>query len=72
MDRNARIRALIGFVIGALMGTAISLGGEWFRNWLMFRRGQPPYPIQWWDALPLAIIMGLALALNMYRPPFGD
>jgi hypothetical protein len=72
MDRNARLRALIGFVIGALMGAAISLAGEWFGNWLMVRRGLLPHPIQWWDALPLAIIIGLALAINMYRPPFGD
>jgi hypothetical protein len=72
MDRNARVRALLGFVIGALLGTAISLGGEWIGYWLMVRRGQPPHPIQWWDALPLAIIMGLALAINMYRPLFVD
>lgn len=54
------------------MGTIISFAGEWFRNWLMVRRGLPPHSIQWWDALPLAIIMGLALAINMYQPPFSD
>jgi hypothetical protein len=72
MERNARLRALIGFVIGAIMGSAISLVGEWFRNWVMVRRGLSPHPIQWWDALPLAIIVGLALAINMYQPPYVD
>ena len=72
MDKQAPVRALIGFVIGALMGTVISLGGEWFGNWLMIRREQPPHPIQWWDALPLAIVLGLAFAINIGRPPFGD
>ncbi len=53
------------------MGTVISLGGEWFRNWLLLRRGLPIYSIHWWDALPLAIVLGVVFAINMYRPPFG-
>jgi hypothetical protein len=32
---DAPIQALMGFIIGALMGTVISLGGEWFGNWLL-------------------------------------
>ena len=72
MDRNVPVQALIGFVIGALMGAVISLGGEWLGNWLMVWRGLAPRMIHWWDALLLAIILGLAMAINMTRPPFGD
>jgi hypothetical protein len=72
MDREAPVRALIGFVMGALMGAVLSLGGAWLLNLLMVWRGLEPRVIHWWDALPLAVILGLSLAINMYRPPFGD
>ena len=38
----------------------------------MVLRGLPPNPIHWWDALPLAIILGLAFAANIVHTPFGD
>ena len=71
-DKDALLRALIGFIIGALLGAAMSLGGMWLWNWAMEKMGKPLNPIHWWDALPLAIILGLSLAINMAHPPFSD
>lgn len=72
MDRGAVVRALIGFIIGASLGVVVSLGIVWLWNLYMVWRDLPPRMIHWWDALTLAVIVGLSLAIIMAHPPFGN
>jgi hypothetical protein len=72
MDIDRFERALIGFLIGGLMGYGINFLFVWIWNQIAIRIGQEPIPVTWSSGVVLALLLGLSMAINMARPPFGD
>ena len=72
MDTQRVERALIGFLVGGMMGAGFSFLFMWIYNQIIPWIGREPVQITWQNALPLALIMGLSMAINMAHPPFGD
>jgi hypothetical protein len=65
-------RALIGFVVGFIMGYGLNYLALIFYNWLCQWTGKEPFTFTFWSAFPLGILVALSMAINMMNPPFGD
>jgi hypothetical protein len=72
MDRQTAQRAWIGFVMGGLAGMGLYSLGIVIFNLIYAWVGREPVPFTWWRGLLTAFVLGLAMAINMARPPFGD
>jgi hypothetical protein len=71
-DRQRTERALIGLLVGGAMGLGINFLFLWTFNLICTWIGRQPVQITWWCVIPFALIMALAMAINMANPPFGD
>lgn len=72
MDKQKAERAVIGLLVGGLLGSSLSFLGLKLFNWLSSRLGREPVEITIWSLLPMGVLVGLSLAINMANPPFGD
>ena len=72
MDRQRGFRALIGFIVGALLGYGMNYAFLWLWNKAALWLDREPTPLTWTSGIALGIIFGLAMAINMANPPFGD
>jgi hypothetical protein len=72
MHNQTLERALIGFLVGGVMGYGFSYLFLFITNQISNWLGREPVQITWTSGLPLGILMGLAMAINMAHPPFGD
>jgi FtsH-binding integral membrane protein len=72
VDTQKIERAVLGFLVGGLIGSGLSYLGLLFFNWLSPRLGREPVEITAWSVLPLGLLIGLSIAINMANPPFGD
>ena len=72
MDGQRFERALIGFLVGGLAGAGMSYLFMWIFNKVSIWMGREPVQITWASVLPLAILFGLSMAINMAHPPLGD
>ena len=72
MDGQRIERALIGFVVGAGLGLGLNYLVLLLWNWLNTLMNRDPVQVTWTSGIPLAIIFGLSMAINMAHPPFGD
>jgi len=65
-------RTFIGFLVGGVMGYGLSYLILFITNTLSEWLKREPAQVTWKSGLPLAILMVLAMAINMAHPPFGD
>jgi predicted lysophospholipase L1 biosynthesis ABC-type transport system permease subunit len=72
MDHQKGLRALIGFVVGSLLGYGMNYLFLWVWNKAALWLDREPTPQTWTSGIGLAIIFGLVMAINMANPPFGD
>lgn len=72
MDRHRGTRALIGFIVGALLGYGMNYAFLWLWNKAAGWMNREPTPVTWTSGIAMAIIFGLSLAINMANPPLGD
>ena len=72
MDRQVVERAVIGFLVGGVMGLGFNYLFMWLFNLISSWIGREPVQFTWQSGIPLALLMGLSLAINMAHPPFGD
>ena len=73
MDKDqTREHALIGFLVGGALGYGLSYLFGLITNLINGWLNRAPIQFTWKSGLPLAILMGLALAINIAHPPFGD
>jgi hypothetical protein len=72
MDKQRIERALIGFLVGGLMGLGMNYLGLLLFNKIASWLGRDPVQVTLMSGIPLAIIFGLSMAINMAHPPFGD
>jgi hypothetical protein len=72
MDRQKGTRALIGFIVGGLLGYGMNYAFLWLWNKIAILIHREPTPVTWTSGIALAIIFGLSLAINMANPPLGD
>lgn len=72
MNTRNTIEYLTGFLMGAILGMVFNWVGielfRWVCNWL----GCPPPTPTWWNMIPLPLLMGLAMAIQIAHSPFGD
>jgi hypothetical protein len=73
MDKDQTIEhALVGLLVGGARGYGLSYLFVLITNMLNEWLNREPIQFTWKSWLTLAILMGLALAINMAHPPFGD
>ncbi len=72
MENNRAVWAVVGFIIGAVAGSGLSYLLLLLTNVFSRLLDKPLIRITWGQVLPLGILIGLALALNMLNTPFGD
>jgi hypothetical protein len=67
MDRQRTKLAFLGFLLGTLIGTGINYLYMLVHNLVSHWTGREPVHGSWWSWLPLPLIFGLSLAINMTR-----
>lgn len=72
MDGQRLERALIGFLVGGVMGLGFNYLFLIVTNVILNWMNRDLIRVTWTSGIPLAIIFGLSMAINMARPPFGD
>ena len=72
MEGQRLERALIGFLVGGVMGLGLNYLFLIVTNLFLTWAGKDPVRVTWTSGIPLAIIFGLSMAINMAHPPFGD
>ena len=72
MENNRAVWAIVGFIIGAMAGSGLIYLLLLMTNVFYRLLDKPLIPITWGQVLPVGVLIGLALALNMLNHPFGD
>ncbi len=72
MRVNQLIRAVIGFLAGGFLGVGVSCVGMLLYNQLVVWTGHAPLAITWSSVLPLGILVGVSMAINMTNRLFHD
>lgn len=72
LDRDKIERVLIGLLIGFVAGCGIDYLGLVVFNWLCQWIDKEPVKVTFWSILPLGVLLGLSMAVNMINPPLGD
>jgi hypothetical protein len=63
---------VLGFLTGAGMGAGLSVIMMMIYNFLVPLFGGEVVKITWAGIWPVSLIFGLAMAINVLHPPFGD
>ncbi len=72
MTENRLKWILLAFLIGAGMGAGLSVLMMVVYNRILLWTGGSAVKITRLEVLPLALLIGLSMAINMAHPPFGD
>lgn len=72
MNKQDSIEYLTGFIMGVIPGIVLDYVGvalyRWVCNWL----GYPPPNPSWWIMIPLPLLMGLAMAIEIANMHLSD
>ena len=72
-DRERNKSALLGFIVGFILGCGMNYLALLLQNWLsQFWGFVEPVEITFRRVLPLGIVMGLSMAAAMWSQIFGD
>jgi len=72
-DRERNKSALLGFIVGFILGCGMNYLTLLLQNWLsQFWGFVEPVEITFRSVLPLGIVMGLSMAAAMWSQIFGD
>ncbi len=72
MRSNQLIRAVIGFLAGGFLGVGVSCVAMLLYNQILTWTGRAPVTITWTSVLPLGILVGVSMAINMTNRLFSD
>ncbi len=72
-DRERNKSALLGFIVGFILGCGFNYLALLLQNWLsQFWSHVEPVEITFRSVIPLGIVMGLSMAAAMWSQIFGD
>jgi hypothetical protein len=72
MSRVQLVRAVLAFLTGGLLGIGGSSVAMLIYNQVLVWTGREPVTITWASVLPLGILVGVSMAINMTNHLFGD
>jgi len=73
MNKTKLLEYLTGFLMGSFLGFMITCAALLIYNlvckwWL----GCAPVPLAWWNLIPLPLIFGISMSINIAKLNLGD
>ncbi|MGC9358218.1 MAG: hypothetical protein ACP5GX_10130 [Anaerolineae bacterium] len=72
MNKQESIEYLTGFIMGAILGMVLNCVGIELYRWVYAWMGRPPPDPTWWSMIPLPLLLGVGMAIQIAHLRLGD